>query len=213
MVVNVAVGLFGCGRQRYPAARTRAYRMQAEQQVDPRNYRVADVTRQAVPLCVRAIRSEDKEALHRAFNELSERSRYFRFMGFKRDLTVSDLAHLTELDFVEHVALVATLSDDGVERIVGVGRYVRDRDRSLAEIAFAVPDHYHGQGIGTVLLHHLATIARAHGINRFEADVLGDNRPMLQMLADSGLDLKESFDGGIVHVLLDTTNPDKSRDS
>jgi GNAT superfamily N-acetyltransferase len=75
--------------------------------------------------------------------------------------------------------LVATSHRDGREEIIGVGRYARLDDASSpvprAEVAFAVADAYQGRGIATLLLEELASIARAAGVEEFEADVLGEN--------------------------------------
>jgi GNAT superfamily N-acetyltransferase len=55
-----------------------------------------------------------------------------------------------------------------------------------AEVAFAVADAWHGHGIATVLLAHLAHAASAAGIGAFEATVLSENRHMLGVFHDSG---------------------------
>ena len=60
----------------------------------------------------------------------------------------------------------------GVERVVAVANYVRLRDPTIAESAFAVADDYQGRGIGTRLLEQLAARAAEHGIERFVAEVL-----------------------------------------
>ena len=75
---------------------------------------------------IRAIRPDDQERLHDHFKGLSEKSVYFRFMGIRRDLSPTDLKQLTELDFKSHVGLVATLTENGRERFIGVGRYISE---------------------------------------------------------------------------------------
>src|SRR5262249_22562644 len=75
---------------------------------------------------------------------------------------------------------------------------------SRAEVAFAVLDEHQGRGIGTVLLEHLATLARARGITEFQADVLGENNRMLRVFAKSGFLVTRSVDGGVFHVSFPT---------
>jgi GNAT superfamily N-acetyltransferase len=171
---------------------------------NPRRYDVHGSLRDGTPIRIRAIRPDDAERLREHFRGLSEQSKYFRFMGFKRDLTAADLKRLTELDFKDHVALVATVADDGDrrERILGVGRYLRGKLPYRAEIAFATLDQHHGRGIATLLLEHLNRIARAGGITEFEADVLGENRHMLDVFEHSGLKIRETFESGVVHLYL-----------
>ena len=150
---------------------------------------------------IRAIRGDDQERLHAHFRGLSEKSVYFRFMGIRRDLSPQDLKRLTELDFKNHVGLAATMmTENGRERFIGVGRYICGDDPNRAEVAFAILDEFHGRGIGTLLLEHLSLIADANGVAEFEADVLGENRQMLEVFAHSGFESERSLESGVVHL-------------
>src|SRR5690349_21611074 len=154
--------------------------------LDAASYSSEVILRDGGSIYVRAIRPDDRERLLRHFKALSEESKYHRFFGLKRELTGDELIKLTNLDFVNHVAIVATLRDGDEERFIGVGRYIRSGDPHRAEVAFAVLDDHQGRGIGTVLLEHLSRIARDAGITEFEADVLGDNNRMLEVFSKSG---------------------------
>ncbi|HKN12130.1 MAG TPA: GNAT family N-acetyltransferase [Candidatus Binatus sp.] len=167
---------------------------------DARDYCVDAMTLDGAPIRIRAIRPDDQDRLHEHFTGLSEKSVYFRFMGIKRDLSPQDLRRLTELDFKNHVGLAATLTQNGRERFIGVGRYICGADPRRAEVAFAVLDEFQGHGIGTLLLEHLRLIADANAVTEFEADVLGENRPMLEVFAHSGFETDRSFDSGVVHL-------------
>jgi acetyl coenzyme A synthetase (ADP forming)-like protein len=162
---------------------------------------------------LRAMRPDDRARLVEHFQQLSARSVYYRFFGAKRRLTDAELDAFTRVDFVHRVALVATLVDEhGEERIIGVGRYgVIDESAGSADIAFAVADAHQGRGIGTVLLEHLATIARRQGIREFAADVLGENNQMLELFASSGFVATRSWDGGVVHLTFPTEDTDVAR--
>jgi GNAT superfamily N-acetyltransferase len=166
---------------------------------DLRDYRFDATMIDGGAIRIRAIRPDDKERLLAHFRGLSGQSVYFRFMGFRRDLSPDDLKHLTELDFKSHVGLVATL-DDGHERFIGVGRYICGADPKRAEVAFAILDEFQGHGIGTILLQHLSRIADANGVEEFEADVLGENRQMLDVFAHAGFERGGSLDLGVVHL-------------
>jgi len=154
---------------------------------------------------IRAIRPDDQERLHDHFRGLSGQSVYFRFMGIKRDLSAADLKRLTELDFKNHVGLAATLTENGRERFIGVGRYIRGANPNRAEVAFAILDGFQGRGIGTLLLEHLSLIADANDIAEFEADVLGENRQMLEVFAHSGFESHRALDSGVVRLRSSTS--------
>jgi GNAT superfamily N-acetyltransferase len=175
---------------------------QVHQTIDARHYQADEVLRDGSIVQIRAIRPDDKERLLEHFAGLGARSRYFRFFGLKRALTSDDLVRFSELDFERHVGLAATIEQNGHQRFIGVGRYVRSRLPSHAEIAAAVSDEYQGIGIGPMLIRHLARIAHADGITQFEADVMGDNRRMLTILRNSGCITHHTSNAGVVHFTL-----------
>jgi len=168
---------------------------------DARKYCVDAAMLDGSAIRIRAIRPDDQERLHEHFRGLSKQSVYYRFMGIKRDLSPADLKRLTELDFRNHVGLAATVTENGRrERFIGVGRYICGADPHRAEVAFAILDGFQGRGIGTLLLEHLSLIADANGVTEFEADVLGENRQMLEVFAHSGFETRNSLDAGVVHL-------------
>jgi acetyl coenzyme A synthetase (ADP forming)-like protein len=172
------------------------------------DYRADAILRDGRSIRIRSLRSDDKEKLLKHFESLSQRSVYFRFLRTKNRLTEAELAQFTELDFVDDVALVATLREEDEERIIGVGRFSVVSDPSSphrrAEMAFAVADDHQGRGIGTLLLEHMVPIARASGISEFEADVLGENNQMLQVFATSGFKVARSLEADVFHVSFPT---------
>src|SRR3990170_3418747 len=101
----------------------------------------------------------------------------------------------------DDAALAATLGEPPDERIIAVGLYTRlEPGSDHAEVAFTVEDSHQGRGIATQLLDHLAIAARDHDIRVFEADVLGENRSMLDVFRDSGFPLESRIKYGTYHV-------------
>lgn len=166
--------------------------------------------RDGVVVRIRAIRPADKEALSWGFARLSQEAVYHRFFQSRRGLTDQELRYLTELDFIDHVALVVEAKVDGIDRLVAVGRFVRGpgaQRRERAEIAFTVADQFQGRGVATLLLEHLARLAPTVGIRRFEAEVLSDNQQMLDVFEHSGLEVTKQAQEGMVHVVLQLPDP------
>jgi len=177
---------------------------------DPAHYSAEEVLRDGGSIHVRALRPDDRDRLFEHFKGLSQQSIYYRFFGLKRTMTEEELARLTQLDFVTHVGLVATLRDDTGERFIGVARYIRSADPTHAEVSFAVLDEHQGRGIGSILLEHLSRIARSSGILELEADVLGDNNRMLEVFAKSGFKVRRSNASGVIHVAFPTEETEQS---
>lgn len=172
--------------------------------IDPARYSESEILRDGSSIRIRALRPNDKSRLMRHFESLSPRSVYQRFFGLKRALTPTDLVRFTEIDFIDHVALAASLGEGEEERFIGVGRYVRSPGSAQAEVAFAVLDEYQGRGVGTLLLEHLGRVARAGGVIEFSAEVMGDNQQMLEMFARSGFRVTRSAEPGTVHLSFPT---------
>jgi RimJ/RimL family protein N-acetyltransferase len=138
-----------------------------------------------------------------AFNTLDRESIYRRFFSPKKELSDAELKQLTEVDFNQVSALVVTTQKDGVETLLGGGRYsveAGERPQS-AELAFLTGRAYRGQGIASRLLRHLA------GLSRLEADVLAENQSMLNVFRRCGLLLKQRREGSVVHVTLALGDP------
>lgn len=131
---------------------------------------------------IRPIVPEDKDRLRRGLDELSPRSRLLRFHAPIDQLTDEQLAYLTEIDYRDHFAWVATDPEHPDEPGMGVARYVRLRsDPEVAEAAVTVTDRHQGRGLGTLLLAVLAATAVTRGIAWFRNYVLDDNEVMLDL--------------------------------
>jgi GNAT superfamily N-acetyltransferase len=150
---------------------------------------------------LRPLTPGDGPALLRFHEDLSEQSRYRRFLSPHPHLTESEVRHLTVLEHPARVAYAVESGDD----LIAIGRYEGDGDR--AEVAFTVADEHQGRGIGTILLAVLAECARSHGIRAFFADVLCENTAMLHVFRDAGFDLHSELDAGVVRVTFELEPP------
>ena len=169
--------------------------------VDAAHYSARELMRDGSPVEIRSLRPADQGQLLTAVGRTSKESLYRRFFGPKREFTDKEIEYFTNIDFVNHVALVAMVDQAGAESIVGGGRYIVVQP-GTAELAFAVIDQYQGQAIGAALLNHLVVIARAAGLKQFIADVLPSNAPMLKLFGKCGLPVSKKRDGAAVKVSL-----------
>ncbi len=145
--------------------------------------------RDGTRVLIRPIAADDKELLVRGFEQLSEQSRYRRFLAPVPNLSDAQLKYLTEVDHDAHDALLAVDAGEP-SRGYGVARYVRlHQEPEIAEAAVTVIDEYQGKGLGTLLLALLARLAVSRGIRSFRAYVLSENRPMRDLLESLGADV------------------------
>jgi GNAT superfamily N-acetyltransferase len=144
----------------------------------------------------RPILPSDGDALVAFHDGLSPRSAYRRFFFVHPHLSRDEVIRFTHVDYVERMAYAVLVGD----RIVAVGRYERLAPGTEAEVAFVVTDDHQHLGIGTLLLHRLAGVARAHGVERFVAETLPENREMLGVFLSSGFPVETSASDGTVTV-------------
>ena len=150
---------------------------------------------------IRALRPDDRAELLAAVGRTSPESLYRRFFTVKRGFTEQETAYFLNIDFVDHVALVAVVEEASRPVIVGGARYIVLQP-GKAEVAFVVTDKYQGQGIGQALMRHLAGIARDAGLRELIADVLPENNAMLKVFAKSGFLLTRKDECDVVHAVL-----------
>ena len=145
---------------------------------------------------LRHIEPSDASALLAFHERQPSESQYRRFFSPKRTLSPDELRHFTDVDRVNRVALVLEIHGE----FAAWASYERWRSRDDADVAFMV-DHLHrGKGIATLLLEHLAAIARSNGISRFTAETLADNRAMIAVFSRAGWAVKRHFDSGIIDI-------------
>lgn len=135
----------------------------------------------APELSVRPIRPDDRKRIIDATAYTSDDTYYRRFHTPKQCFTERELTHLTQIDGVDHVALIAT-EREHPERLVSIARIVRSaEDPAEAELAVTVHDPYQRQGVGAMMLELIADAARERGITRLRALIQSDNYPMIRL--------------------------------
>lgn len=173
----------------------------------PAHWEADVVLRDGSTAHLRPVRPEDQDALAAMYAGQSERTIYLRFFTYKSVLSAKELQRFTTVDHVDRVAFVLMLG----ETMIGIGRYDRTAEPTEAEVAFFISDAYHGRGLGSILLEHLAAAARERGITRFSAEVLPENRKMLNVFSDAGFAVDRVFDDGLVSIHFDIDPTEKSR--
>src|SRR5215203_5451839 len=94
---------------------------------------------------IRALRQDDLTDLIAAVGRTSAQSLYRRFFAVKHGFTQKEVTFFMNIDFNDHVALVAVAEEGGRPTIAGGGRYILVQP-GTAEVVFAVVDQYQGRG-------------------------------------------------------------------
>jgi acyl-CoA synthetase (NDP forming)/GNAT superfamily N-acetyltransferase len=137
----------------------------------------------------------DFEAVRRLHEAMSPENLYFRFFSASRVSAEREARRVCLEGRPGMVALVGLLGD----KLVGVASY-EPAGNATAEVAVAVADGMHRRGVATLLLEHLVSLARAHDMKAFTAEVLADNYAVLHVLTDLGLAIRRRSANGVVEV-------------
>jgi GNAT superfamily N-acetyltransferase len=141
---------------------------------------------------------EDLAAVRAFYGRLGDTSTRYRFFNLRRTIPDDELRHVVS-ESHGHVTLLAWIGD----LLIGIGEYIVGSDPTEAEVAFAVADDHHREGIATLLLERLAVIGHDRGLRSFSASVLADNADMGLVFRTVGLTTQSTYDEGVVATTLD----------
>lgn len=165
------------------------------------DYTAVEHLRDGRPIEIRALRPDDGPGMLAAIGRTSTQSLRRRFFAPKKGFSEREMAFFLDIDFENHVALVAEIDEYGHPIIIGGGRYIVVRP-GQAEIAFVVVDAFQAQGLGTLLMWHLAALARNAGLKELIAEVLPENTAMLKVFRKFGFLPGSQRAPQVVHLTL-----------
>jgi len=140
-------------------------------------------------IVIRPIRPEDAENEAKFIRELSNESKYFRFMNSLQELSQEMLVRFTQIDYHNEMALIAVKPNGAEEEQIGVARYTTNLDKESCEFALVVSDRWQGRGIAHHLMRNLMKTARDRGLKKMDGQVLGNNSRMLELVRALGFEI------------------------
>ncbi len=147
---------------------------------------------------VRELGPSDVSALLALHRGLPVEDQYLRFFSTSPRQLEDFVERMVSPDAPHHVVLGAFRED----RLLGAASYAVVRETEFAEVALVVSHAEQTHGVGTLLLEHLASLARSRGVRRFTADVLTINGRMLRVFTDMGLVTSIVPDGEVIYIEL-----------
>ncbi|RPE46608.1 acyl-CoA synthetase (NDP forming) [Streptomyces sp. Ag109_O5-1] len=141
-------------------------------------------------ICIRSVLPGDHDRLERFYDDMSPENLRLRFFG----LSPRSAAMAADRACTPRPGYRALLAE-AQGAVLGLAEYDTGGKPGLAEISIAVADGLHHRGVGTLLIEHLVSAARAAGIDTFTADALSENREVLRLFTDLGLRTSRRFEG------------------
>jgi len=146
---------------------------------------------------IRPARPGDFDAVRDMHQKMSRDNLYLRFFSLSAAAGEQAAGRICREPAPDHAALLAVLDGE----VVGYGTYEGfGGGHPVAEVAFAVVDDMHKRGVGTLLLEHLISLARAQGVRTLVAETLYENELMLKVFADAGLQAQRALADGVYEL-------------
>jgi GNAT superfamily N-acetyltransferase len=159
-------------------------------------------TRGGLNILLRPVKIGDEPLMKDFFYSLSSDSMYRRFLSVRMDMPHERLQAFGTVDYATSMMILAIIEGSGKETIAGIGQYDVDKSMHTAEVALVVKDEYQNMGVGHELLSYLTHLARKRGLLGFTAEVLVENRPMLNLFENMGFDAEKSSEEGVYELRL-----------
>lgn len=171
----------------------RAYPVEDERIVTLKNH-------QSVML--RPATAADANGTRQLFHQLSRDDIYTRFFQRVQGLSNREVQRLCNLNYETEVAFVATTGPREHEQIVGHACYFVNPSTHLAETAFMIEPTWQGTGLGTALQRRMVDHAMTRGIRGFVAEILPENKKMVNLARNCCETVTIERDEDTVHVTM-----------
>jgi len=168
----------------------------------PEHLETFRTTRTGLTLFLRPVKLNDEPHLKEFFYSLSDQSLYRRFISARVDMPHERLQEFVVIDYTKELVILATVKgpDGEADEVLGVGEYAIVSNTHSAEVALVVRDDCQNKGVGTEILSYLTYLAKRAGLLGFTAEVLTDNRPMLNLFEKQGFDIDKTKDEGVYEL-------------
>jgi len=159
----------------------------------------------------RPIQPTDEGLLRELFYSHTPSTIYQRYFSQLKHLPHETIQRMVTLDYHDAMAIVGEIPWEGRQRLIAVGRYYRDPATQWAEVAVVVQENFQRRGIAKFLLQHLAKIAAQQGIVGFTADVLPDNRAMIETFRKIATPAQVDWSNGVTRVRFSLNDVEKNQ--
>ncbi len=162
----------------------------------PRSWNKEVELKSGLSILIRAIIAEDEAKEYKMIRHISRTSLYYRFFGYRPEITHDFISRFTNIDYDREMAFVAEHTDElNHKRLLGVVRVVYDEVDNHGELAIIVADPWHRMGIASALMNHILDFARSKEMPYVSIYFLESNHNLKHMLEGFGFTINLSQQG------------------
>ena len=140
----------------------------------------------------------DDRRIQEHFYNLDKKDVVAQFFHEKTCFLRDDVESMFETDYIKNLTLLAVTGEFGFGAVIGIGAYMLEPKKNIAEVAFSVAKDWQGKGIAAALLLKLAQAAKDNGVTGLVAYTSPDNTGMIKLFKKLPYTVKSSIDDGMI---------------
>ena len=149
---------------------------------------------------LRPAKPVDERRIQEHFYNLDKTDIVSRFFHEKTSFVRDEAQGVSQIDYIKDLTIVALVGEFGFGRVVGIGEYLLDPAKNIAEVAFSISKEFQGKGLGKILLKKLCMAARENGIAGLVAYTSPGNKGMIKLFNTLSFKTKTFFDGDMLSL-------------
>jgi len=149
---------------------------------------------------IRPAKPVDERRIQEHFYNLDKKDIVSRFFHEKRSFVREEAEGVSQIDYIKDLTIVAVVGEFGFGTVVGIGEYLLEPSKNIAEVAFSISKEFQGKGLGKILLKKLCMAARENGIAGLVAYTSPGNKFMIKLFNTLPFKTKTFFDGDMLSL-------------
>lgn len=140
----------------------------------------------------------DERRIQEHFYNLEKTDVVSRFFHEKTTFVRKEVQGISQIDYCQNLTMLAVVGEFGFGKVVGIGEYLLEESRNLAEVAFSISRAFQGMGLGKILMKKLAEAAKENGIDGLIAFTNHDNQGMIKLFQTLPYTVKKKFEEDVL---------------
>ena len=150
---------------------------------------------EGVRVTFRPVKITDIRRIQEHFYAMEEQDIQSRFFSQRKSFYEDHMQSRSQIDYIRSMTIVAVTGRETYEKIIGIGEYVQEEGRDIAEVAFSVLKEWQGKGIARILIQKIAEAAVRNGLAGLVAYTSLKNRAMVKVFKTLPYAVETVFDG------------------
>jgi acyl-CoA hydrolase/N-acetylglutamate synthase-like GNAT family acetyltransferase len=147
---------------------------------------------------IRPAKPVDERRIQEHFYNLEKKDIISRFFHEKKSFVRDEVEGVSQIDYKNNLTIVAVVGEFGFGRVVGIGEYLLDPAKNMAEVAFSISKDFQGKGLGKILMKKLGMAARENGIAGLFAYTAPYNQAMIKLFNTVNYKINTNFENDML---------------